>query len=141
MKHSLSFYKPPGVLCNRPMGMQSGRIKNHMITSSSAWDRYHGPYLARLNRIRRGRYMGAWSARYNNHYQWLQVDFGRAAKIIKISTQGRQDTNQWVTQYYVTRSLDTVHFMHYKERNNIKVCILIFITKLMYQPRISRSFH
>lgn len=104
------------------MGMQNGRIKNHKITSASQWDRYHGPYLARLNRNRRGRYMGAWSAKYNNHYQWLQVDFGRAAKIIKMSTQGRQDTNQWVTHYYVTRSLDAVHFMHYKERNNIKVC-------------------
>lgn len=103
------------------MGMQSGRIKNHKITSASEWDRYHGPYLARLNRNRRGRYMGAWSAKYNNHFQWLQVDFGRAAKIIKMSTQGRQNTNQWVTQYYVTRSLDAVHFMHYKERNNIKV--------------------
>lgn len=111
-----------GVLCNRPIGMQSGRIKNQKITAASSWDRYHGPYLARLNRRRRGRYIGAWSAKYNNHFQWLQCDFGRAAKIIKMSIQGRQDLNQWVTQYYVTRSLDAVHFMHYKERNNIKVC-------------------
>ena len=104
------------------MGMQSGRIKNHKITAASSWDRYHGPYLARLNRRRRGRYMGAWSAKYNNHFQWLQCDFGKATKIIKMSIQGRQDANQWVTQYYVTRSLDAVHFMHYKERNSIKVC-------------------
>lgn len=110
-----------GVLCNRPMGMQTGRIKNYQITAASMWDTFHGPYLARLHRPRRGRYIGAWSAKYNNHYQWLQVDFRRAAKIIKISTQGRQDTYQWVTQYYVTRSLDRVHFMPYMERNSIKV--------------------
>lgn len=110
-----------GVLCNRPMGMQTGRIKNYQITAASMWDTFHGPYLARLHRPRRGRYIGAWSAKYNNHYQWLQVDFKRAAKIIKISTQGRQDTYQWVTQYYVTRSLDRVHFMPYMERNSIKV--------------------
>ena len=103
------------------MGMQTGRIKNYQITSASEWDKYHGALLARLNRRRRGSYKGAWSAKYNNHYQWLQVDFRRAAKIIKISTQGRQDSRQWVTQYYITRSLDAVHFMHYKERNNIKV--------------------
>ncbi|XP_027046430.1 uncharacterized protein LOC113674157 [Pocillopora damicornis] len=109
-----------GVLCNRPMGMQTGRIKNYQITAASMWDTFHGPYLARLHRPRRGRYIGAWSAKYNNHYQWLQVDFKRAAKIIKISTQGRQDTYQWVTQYYVTRSLDRVHFMPYMERNSIK---------------------
>ena len=110
-----------GTLCNRPMGMQTGRIKNNRITAASEWDRYHAPFLARLHRRRRGRYMGAWSAKYNNYYQWLQVDFGKAAKIIKISTQGRQDLKQWVTQYYVTRSLDALHFVPYKERNNIKV--------------------
>ena len=118
-KHS--FLMSTGTLCNRPMGMQTGRIKNNRITSSSEWDRYHAPFLARLHRRRRGRYMGAWSAKYNNYYQWLQVDFGKAAKIIKISTQGRQDLKQWVTQYYVTRSLDALHFVPYKERNNIKV--------------------
>ena len=118
-KHS--FLMSTGTLCNRPMGMQTGRIKNNKITSSSEWDRYHAPFLARLHRRRRGRYMGAWSAKYNNYYQWLQVDFGKAAKIIKMSTQGRQDLKQWVTQYYVTRSLDALHFVPYKERNNIKV--------------------
>ena len=110
-----------GKLCNRPMGMQNGRIKNHLISSSSRWDNYHAPFLARLHRSRRGRYMGAWSAKYNNRYQWLQVDFGRAAKIIRISTQGRQDADQWVTQYFVMHSLDGLHFVQYKERNNIKV--------------------
>lgn len=125
--------------------MQSGRIKNQKITAASSWDRYHGPYLARLNRRRRGRYIGAWSAKYNNHFQWLQCDFGRAAKIIKMSIQGRQDLNQWVTQYYVTRSLDAVHFMHYKERNNIKVCetcsVAIFhIYKRCFWERILLSF-
>ena len=67
--------------------------------------------------------MGAWSAKYNNRYQWLQVDFRRAAKIIRISTQGRQDTDQWVTQYFVMHSLDGIHYVPYQERNNIKVCI------------------
>lgn len=110
-----------GTLCNRPMGLQSGRLKNHMITASSAWDTYHAAHLARLHGRRRGRYIGAWSSRYNNRYQWLQVDFGGAAKVIRITTQGRQDANQWVTQYYVSHSLDRVHFSEYKERNNRKV--------------------
>ena len=103
------------------MGLQNGRLKNHMMTSSSYWDINHAAHLARLHSRRRGRYMGAWAAKYNNRYQWLRVDFGGAAKIIRISTQGRQDTNQWVTQYYVTHSLDRVHFSEYKERNNRKV--------------------
>lgn len=92
-----------------------------MMSASSQWDINHGAYLARLHRRRRGRYMGAWSSRYNNRYQWLQVDFGGAAKIIRLSTQGRQDANQWVTQFYVSHSLDRVHFSEYKERNSRKV--------------------
>ncbi|CAH3022884.1 unnamed protein product [Porites evermanni] len=109
-----------GKLCNRPMGLQNNRLKNHFMTSSSRWDKYHGPYQARLNIRRHGRYIGAWSSQYNNRYQWLQVDFAGPAKIIRICTQGRQDLNQWVTQYYVTRSLDAVNYRPYKERNNIK---------------------
>lgn len=120
-----------GTLCNRPMGMQSGRIKNHMITASSIWNVNHAAHLARLHGRRRGPYIGAWAAKYNNRYQWLQVYFGGASKIIRISTQGRQDANQWVTQYYVSHSMDRVHFSEYKERNNRKV-IIGFIFQLSH---------
>lgn len=113
-----------GLLCNRPMGLQSGRLKNHMMSASSQWDINHAAHLARLHSRRRGRFMGAWSSKYNNRYQFLQVDFGGAAKIIRISSQGRQDANQWVTQYYVSHSLDRVHFSEYKERNSRKVIIM-----------------
>lgn len=65
--------------------------------------------------------MGAWSAKHNNRHQYLQVDFGRAAKIIRIATQGRQDADQWVTQYYVMHSLDLLRFSEYKERNSRRV--------------------
>ncbi|XP_015750272.1 PREDICTED: uncharacterized protein LOC107326864 [Acropora digitifera] len=114
-----------GVLCNRPMGMQSGSIKNNQVTASSYInqnkDQYHAPWLGRLQRHRKGRYAGAWVAKYNTPYQWLQVDFGRPSKIIKISTQGRHDAPMWVRQYYVTRSLDAIHFKQYEERNSLKV--------------------
>ena len=103
------------------MGLQSGRLRNNMITASSQWDTNHAAHLARLHGRRRGRYMGAWSSKYNNRYQWLRVDFGGPAKIIRISTQGRQDADQWVTQYYVSHSLDRVHFSEYQERNSRKV--------------------
>lgn len=65
--------------------------------------------------------MGAWCARHNNRYQWLQVDFGRAMRVIKISTQGRQDAAQWVTQYFVKYSQDGSSFAEYDENSNRKV--------------------
>ncbi|XP_027046414.1 uncharacterized protein LOC113674139 [Pocillopora damicornis] len=110
-----------GRRCNRPMGLQTGAIKNSMVTASSQWDNYHAAFMGRLHWGRRGRYMGAWSAKHNNRYQYLQVDFGRAAKIIRIATQGRQDADQWVTQYYVMHSLDLLRFSEYKERNSRRV--------------------
>ena len=92
-----------------------------MITASSSHDNNHGPFLARLHGRRRGRYMGAWCAKYNNRYQYLQVDFGGASKIVRIAIQGRQDANQWVTQFYLSNSIDRVHFVEYMERNSRKV--------------------
>lgn len=103
------------------MGMQNGRIKNSMITASSFHDANHAPFLARLHSRRRGRYMGAWSAKYNNAYQYLQVDFGGASKIVRIAMQGRQDANQWVKSFYCSYSMDRVHFVEYMERNSRKV--------------------
>ena len=96
------------------MGLQSGRIKNSQITASSYYNKYHAPWLARLHRVKRGAYIGAWSSRHNNHNQGLQIDFKRAMKITGIATQGRQDTVQWVTAYYILYGYDGVYFTNVK---------------------------
>ena len=103
------------------MGLQNGRLRNHLITASSQIDKYSGAYMARLNHRRRGRYMGGWTALYNNRYQFLQLNFGAPAKIIRFATQGREDQDQWVTTYYIMSSRDGVRFVEYKERNNRRV--------------------
>ena len=77
--------------------------------------------------------MGAWVARHNNRYQWFEVDFKRAMRVIKIATMGRQDAAQWVTQYFVTYSQDGVSFAEYKENSNRKVRILsLFFTPFSF---------
>ena len=108
-------------MCNNALGMKSGAIKNAQITASSVWNKYHVARLARLGTVKRGRYVGAWCARHNNHHQWLKVDFRRPMKIKKILTQGRQDTNQWVTRYQVTYSQDGTHWTMYRFKSNDKV--------------------
>ena len=108
-------------VCSYPVGIQSGRIKNNQITASSMWNKYHAPYFGRLKRVRRGRYMGGWSARHNNHRQWIQVDLRRIIKLTVISTQGRKLAKQWVTRYTVSYSVDCVHFVPYKQRDRLKV--------------------
>ena len=113
--------------CSFPLGVQSGRIKNSQMTSSSIWNRYHAPFLGRLKRVRTGRYMGGWAARHNNHNQWIQVDLGRLFKVTMISTQGRKIVKQWVTRYTVSYSLDAVHYVSYKQRDRLKVYTRLYV--------------
>jgi hypothetical protein len=49
------------------------------------------------------------------------IDFGRATKIIRVSTQGRQDVSQWVTTYWISFSQDGVNFVYYKKGSGNKV--------------------
>ena len=97
----------------KPLGMKNGRIPSSAISASSKWDRYHGPNRGRLQITRRGRYIGAWSAKHNNPYQWIRVDFRKPVKILAVATQGRQDLSQWVTRYYLTYSFDGINFVPY----------------------------
>ena len=101
--------------------MRNGHIRSNQITASSSWDRNHGPSNARLYWRKSRARAGAWSARHNNYYQWLLVDFKRPTRVVKVATQGRQDARQWVTRYYVTFSQDGAHFAEYKENSNRKV--------------------
>ena len=92
------------------------------MTASSQWDANHAAWLARLHRTRRGRLMGAWSSRHNNHNQWLQIYLMKWMKVVGIATQGRHDADQWVTAYYVYYSSDGVNFAKVKHWwNYVKV--------------------
>lgn len=108
-------------LCNRPLGMRNGRIRNHKITASSSYNRFHAAWLGRLGRVKTGRYIGAWCAKDKNYHQWFKVDFGRPMKITKIASQGRQDVGHWVTSYYVSFSADNIHWAMYRFRSVNKV--------------------
>ena len=64
--------------------------------------------------MRRGRLMGAWSAKKNNYNQWIQVDLHRSMKVTGLATQGRYEAAQWVTAFYVLYSADGVKFAKVK---------------------------
>lgn len=101
--------------------MESGKIPNARLTSSSA---YNARYTAPNGRLHKA---FCWIARHNNHNQWFKVDFGRLTTIRKIGTQGRRDANQWVTRYKLTYSVDTLHWATYRERSQDKVSLSLFL--------------
>ena len=107
--------------CNKPLGLQNGRLRNSKITASSEANNKHAAWLGRLGRTKRGGYAGAWCARHNNHNQWIKFDFSRPMKITKVATQGRQDYSQWVTRYLISSSLDGIHWAIYRFKSQDKV--------------------
>ena len=96
--------------------MENMKIPDASIRASTEYNAAHGARNGRLNfRAGKGR-TGAWSARYNDPGQWLQVDLRYTMEIRRVATQGRQEVKvkQWVTSYTLSYSQDGGHFMPYK---------------------------
>ena len=97
--------------------MENKDIPDAQITASSEYNSStHGASNGRLYFQAGGGKTGAWTARHNNVYQWLQVDLGQRTKITGIKTQGRSDKCQWVTSYTVSYSDDSTTFTSYKRK-------------------------
>ena len=107
--------------CNKPLGLQNGRLRNSKITASSEWNHKHAAWLGRLDRPARSGYAGAWCAKHSNHYQWIKFDFSRPMRITQVATQGRQDYDQWVTRYTISSSVDGTHWAMYRDKSQDKV--------------------
>ena len=94
--------------------MENRLIKDARITASSQWDSNHAAHQARLNFKAGGGKKGGWSARWNNHYQWVQVALPSYTKLTSIATQGRNGHSQWVARYQLQYSYNGVNFYYYR---------------------------
>ena len=110
-----------GCVTSTDLGMQNHNIPDNRITASSVWNHACRAANGRLNFRAGGGRTGSWSSRYSNGHQWLQVDFRRPLKIDGISTQGRQDYNQFVKSYTISFSNDGKTFSSYKPAGILKV--------------------
>ena len=102
-----------------PLGMEKGQIPDGNITASSERFLTHHAFQGRLNfkvhgaRVKRG----AWTAWKTDVNQWLQVDLGsQFTRVTGVATQGREDSDKWVTKYELQYSNETNQFQHYKEK-------------------------
>jgi len=97
--------------------MENGKISDDQITASSQWDQRHAAIQGRLNFKADGSKSGAWSARYNNMNQWLQIDLiDQNTRVTRVATQGRNNVDQWVTRYKLEYSNDGRHFQYHREQ-------------------------
>ncbi|KAL9955704.1 hypothetical protein ACROYT_G037064 [Oculina patagonica] len=107
--------KPP--VCEAGLGLESSKIPDFSITASSG-----NASNGRLHFFPKFGQKGGWVADDIIASTWFQVDFGSWTKVTRISTQGRQDADEWVTKYRVSYSFDGVFFRYYKENGeNIKI--------------------
>ena len=107
--------------CDVPIGLEDRRVPDQLITASSFYNYYCAPRNARLRQRRVGRLGGAWCAKRSDRRQWLKIDLGGLTRVSRIATQGRQNSDQWVTSYYVSYSTKGYRFITYKENRRTKV--------------------
>ena len=118
--------------CDMSLGLEDGRVPDPLIRASSFYNYYCGPFNARLNRRRYGRQGGAWCSKRRDRRQWLQVDFGALSTVSGVATQGRQNSAQWVTSYYISYSRNGYKFAPYREGRRTRVRALACLFYLFY---------
>jgi contactin associated protein-like 2 len=57
---------------------------------------------------------GAWSARSADYSQYLEIDLGDTKNITALATQGRQDSQEYVTAFTLSTAQDGILFSQIK---------------------------
>ena len=94
--------------------METKKITDSQITASTEYNAGTGATNGRLNFKPGGGKTGAWSARQNDVHQWLQVDFEGKTEVTGIEIQGRQEDDQWVTNFTISYSSDGTTYTSYQ---------------------------
>ena len=122
----IGFSRPNPPVCSEAIGMQTGRIPDSAVTASTEYSTAYKAINGRLHFLYRSGRIGAWEAKTNDVFQFLQVSFGDWTKVTRVAIQGRQDANQWVKTFSISYSYDPIFFKVYKEDGAKKV-IRLFI--------------
>ena len=87
-------------------------VADAALTSSSDFNSQTAASFSRLDtpKIDRRNY-GGWSAKTSQTGEWIRVDLGEAKVIESVTTQGRADANQFVTEYTLEYSEDGANYV------------------------------
>ncbi|XP_034561392.1 retinoschisin-like [Notolabrus celidotus] len=101
------------------LGFESGAVTSDQITCSNqdqltGWYSSWTPNKARLNNQGFG---CAWLSKFNDQYQWIQIDLKEVRVVSGLLTQGRCDADEWITKYSVQyRSVESLNWIYYKDQ-------------------------
>ncbi|XP_041367296.1 uncharacterized protein LOC121381939 [Gigantopelta aegis] len=106
--------------CDTPMELNNTHLfGKDQFQASTSLDYRFEPSQARLYSKPANGLGGAWMPRMMDTNQWIQVDFKVSQLVAGIVTQGRPDSDHWVTSYRVSYSLDGLHFVPYIETGSL----------------------
>uniref|UniRef100_A0A3Q1IN84 F5/8 type C domain-containing protein n=2 Tax=Anabas testudineus TaxID=64144 RepID=A0A3Q1IN84_ANATE len=104
---------------HRALGFESGSVTSEQISCSNQ-DQHTGwysswiPNKARLNNQGFG---CAWLSKFNDQYQWIQIDLKEVGVVSGVLTQGRCDADEWITKYSIQyRTVETLNWVYYKDQ-------------------------
>ncbi|XP_020774594.1 retinoschisin [Boleophthalmus pectinirostris] len=104
---------------HRPLGFESGFVISDQISCSSQ-DQYLGWYTSWLPNKARLNSQGfgcAWLSKFNDQFQWIQIDLKEVSVVSGILTQGRCDADEWITKYSLQyRTVDNLNWVYYKDQ-------------------------
>ena len=120
-----------------PLGLQDNRITKSQLTASSVLVRKFDAHYARVNGQQLLRNAGAWCAKLNNRNQWISVNLSMPRLVSGVITQGRDETNQWVTKFKIKYSNDSVswHYMMDLARQGEKARTFVFHYQILNKCR------
>ena len=109
--------------------MESRAISPQQISASSEFSLRHA---ARFGRLHLTANQGSWSAKASDANQWLQIDLtNQCTRVTRVTTQGRDSNDQWVTKYSLQYSNDTANFQYYREQgkntSKVKTVVLLVV--------------
>lgn len=101
--------------------MESGDIPDSAISASSEINIDRKAANARLHFQDDAGRIGAWTARANDEFQWLQVNFSNWTTVGRVAIQGRHAIQEWVSSFSLSFGYDGVFFEDYKEDGHKRV--------------------
>ena len=95
--------------CDKPLGMESGAIKDKQIRQSSF---YNANYMGKAARLNNKQY--CWMASPSDRRAYLHIDLGRQSTVTSVAAQGRHKYAHYVTKYLLLY-VDGRYLKYYRE--------------------------
>lgn len=106
--------------------MQDQRINRAHVKASTFYSVTYAPWKAGIQTNY------GWLSKQNNHQQYIQVDLEANTRVKGVSTQGRQNANQWVTKYKLSYGSVPSKMVYYRIGRTPQVRVLPF--KVTWTP-------